>query len=749
MLVLHDPSDYDNLIPLAINDDEWYVTHAYNGFDTCTFEIAAKSKYRQYVQEEAEVEFIGGRGGNNIFVIKNVDEHSDFVTVDCDIKLDDWKTSIYPSFRETYATLEDILEIITPDGWTYSGQEQFTKSTTIEGNEGEPMEAVTPLAVLDACTEAYGVIFNFDTVNKELKCIDTDSYTPSGDFLMEDLNLESLGFVGNTSNFATRLYAYGVKDEETGQPLTFASINGGKPYVEDVSYCDKIICIGWSDERYTTQEGLLEAAKQKLAEVSKPNRSYECSGARLQTNIWMYKVVTLIDDRRKIRIDHQIVEWEEHPNKAEDKITLSALPPSLESLIKDTISTDDKIQEAVNEATNAYQQAIKDATDKITGSYGGYFHWIFDANGNPMELVNTADSEDINSAQHVWRWNQAGLGHSNNGYNGTYGLALLSDGSINASMMTVGIIQGGQSRWNLNTGDLDLIGTFRTRADSAMAGSTELYGVEISPEFKQFETSGEDKMYGSGVRFTAGDQRAYVPYIASEMSTLEEALVSAIVMNSGRVMENDPGSWLRLGVRNDGGTSDLNKNAHVFLGAYSRYNSGGSSEYSSINMQSVQEVNGAPVGEVSARVQSKTSAGFVGINAEGRNDTGAMSETIYIGGILSGLTGISTFNNVWWSDQKIRAYQVGTYTTTLNNPSRRGRYKALSTVSMTMTTSDMHAIIDTVGNCSASGWNIHLFTLPDFLNARRNSGDSWSSFKVWNGTDKSFDLHSVGFLAKS
>lgn len=742
MLVLHDPSDYSHLIPLAINDEDWSVTHAYNGLDTCTFEIPVNSEYRPYVQEEAEVDFIGGRGGNNIFLIKNVDEHSDFVTVDCDIKLDDWKASIFETFRETYASLEDILEIITPDGWTYSGQEQFGKSTTIEGNEGEPLEAVTPLEVLDQCTEAYGVVFNFDTVNKELKCIDTDSFTPSGDFLMEDLNLKSLGFTGNTSNFATRLYAYGKKDEETGEALTFASINDGKPYVEDRSYCDKVICVGWSDERYTVAEDLLEAAKAKLEEVSKPTRSYECDGARLQTSIWMYKVVTLIDEKRKIRVNHQIVEWVECANKADDSVTLSAVPPTIESLIKDAISQDDKIQEAIDAATNAYDQAIKDATDKITGSYGGYFHWVFDADGNPMELVNTGDSEDINSAQQVWRWNKNGLGHSNNGYNGSYGLALLADGSINASMMTVGIIQGGQSHWNLNTGDLELIGTFKTRADSEIDSGNTIYGITISPAFSQFEVSGEDNMYGAGIKFDGNESnREQTPYIASEMYTDEEAYVSSIVVNGGRIAKESPGVFARFGNRNDG-PSGIER-AHTWLGSYSRYENGTSSPYAALAATTDIDSSGKLV---EARAIANVGGNSVGVDAVARSYEGTVINRLSLGGFIVGLDNLCPLTIVYWEGNSINAYQVGTYTATIGTPARLGRYKAFATVDMTMTNSDMHAIWCTVGNAGASGWTVYLFTPPDFLNAKRNSGDSWGSFKVWNGTDKAFYLNSMGFL---
>lgn len=746
MLVLHDPSNYSNLIPLVLDDDAWYVTHAYNGLDTCTFEVPTKSKYRKYIQEEAKVEFIGGRGGNNRFIIKNVDEHSGFVTVDCDIDLDEWKQKIFPSFRETYASLEDILEIITPDGWTYTGQEQFSKSTTIEGNNEEPLEAVTPLAILDECTTAYGVVFNFDTVNRQLQCIKTDSFTASGDFLMEGLNLKSLGFVGNSSNFATRLYAYGVKDEETGEPLTFASINGGKEYVEDVSYCDKVVCVGWSDERYTTQQGLLEAAKDKLADLSKPTRSFECEGSRITNGIWMYKVVTLIDSVRNVRVNHQIVEWKECPNKNDDTVTLSAVAPTMESLLKDAMNTDDKINEAFDNAMNAYDQAIKDATDKITGSYGGYFHWVFDADGNPMELVNTGDSEDINSAKRVWRWNKEGLGHSNNGYNGSYGLALLADGSINASMMTVGIIQGGQSHWNLNTGDLSLVGTFNTVADSAIDASDEVYGVEISPEFSQTETSGTDLIYGSGIQFK-GRNRYQQPYVAVEMNTKEEGKISTVVMNGGRVLENDPGSWFRLGVRNNGTASSQKPLGIAMMSAYSRYND--PSKYYALFSARAGGLgsNGKPSGyEVSVNAYAVNSGGSIGMRALGVDTNGTDDDRLLLGGVIGALNGLCPLIYHYYENSSIGPWAILTYNVTLSAPARKYRYKPIATIDMIQSSSSMKFMTVTVANAGASGWQMFVLTMPFAVAGRTSDGASQTYFKTFRAGTTSFYLNSMAIL---
>lgn len=464
MLKLYNPLDVSDIIPVYLEDDKRYVTHKYNGYDTLTFEIESNNLLYEYVVEETKIE-----DEKNRYVVKKIDEHSDFVTVICYLDLDDWKETMFEEFRTTNKMLYEVLSLILPDGWLITGATgSFTERTTIEESEGNPFQAVNALEILDKVADVYGCTFQFSAINKTIEVIDVESYSPSGQFFTDEINLKSIGFVGDSTNFATRLYAYGKKDDD-GVALTFADINDGKPYVEDYSYSNKIISVGWSDERYTVKENLLEAAKEKLKELSYPVRSYTCEVDKLGDGTWLYQIVTLIDRKRKTRVNHQIVEYKEYPNHINDSVTLSAVAPRIESYF-DKVQND--LKEQIKDKTSSIQQelekAIEYATQQITGNKGGCFKWIFDSNGNPQELLNLGDTEDINTAQKVWRWNASGLGHSNNGYNGPYTLALLADGSINASMISTGILTAniiragkltdleGLNYWDLETGDFRL-----------------------------------------------------------------------------------------------------------------------------------------------------------------------------------------------------------------------------------------------------------------------------------------------------
>ena len=759
MLAVINKFNDDEVTPMMLDDDAWFVTHAFNGNDELQFTFSEESGYYNLLEEESKVLAIGLRGRSNRFVVKNIDSHDGIVTVNCDIDLYDWQQTIFDTYGGGSArTLEKVLRDVTPSGWSYSGQEQFGKSEVFQTGSREPVKAGTPLDVLDVASEVYGCVFNFDNIANHLYVIDTESYTPSGDFLSDEVNLKSLGYVGNSEGYATRLYPYGKRDDNGENPVTIESVNGGLPYVTNNEFSEDIICVGWSDERYTDPEHLKEAAILRLAELATPTRSYECDVSQLNRNVWLYMVLTMIDRKHRTRVDQQVVEWKEYGRPDLDVVTLSAVAPSLESLLKSAETDDDAIYQYVNgvasDLTNAYEEAIENATNQITGNDGGYFKWIFDAEGRPIELVNLGDSMDINNAKKVWRWNQNGLGHSNNGYNGSYGLALLADGSINASMMTVGIIRGGQSYWNLNTGDLDIIGTFKTRADSEMDQSNTLYGVKLSPEFSLIEVSGSDHMYGAGIEFDGkGAGRDGFPFIASEMYSEKEGMISAITMMSGRVGANDPGSFVRFGNRNNGGSSGKVPKAIYSAVAYSQYNAGANQDCAYFEAEATKVGNNASQGIVRSELIAMTTNGSghgqIGVSALARDDTSKLYNYLYLGGFLGALDNLGPLQIYFWEGGSINAYQVGAFTATLSSPARAGRYKAFATVDMVMSTADPHGVWCTVGNAGASGWTVYIFTPPALVNAKQNVGDAWGSFKLWNGTSKAYYLNSFGFLVSN
>lgn len=106
--------------------------------------------------------------------------------------------------------------------------------------------------------------------------------------------------------------------------------------------------------------------------------------------------------------------------------------------IADTIAQNNQ---ALSErpTSTTMENAIAHATELITGNLGGYVV-MHDANGDgkPDEIL-IMNTESIETANQVWRFNKSGLGYSNS-YDGNYGLALTSDGQIVADRITSGTL---------------------------------------------------------------------------------------------------------------------------------------------------------------------------------------------------------------------------------------------------------------------------------------------------------------------
>ena len=130
----------------------------------------------------------------------------------------------------------------------------------------------------------------------------------------------------------------------------------------------------------------------------------------------------------------------------------------------DTVANvEKKSNEAISQTD--LQAAVANATAQITGAAGGWIVDRYDSDGNRYEML-IMDTNDIHTAQNVWRFNQNGWAHSSTGYNGSYTLAatqdgaivadLITSGTLNANIIRAGIIRGqvGNSYWNLATGEI-------------------------------------------------------------------------------------------------------------------------------------------------------------------------------------------------------------------------------------------------------------------------------------------------------
>ncbi|EBF5150435.1 hypothetical protein FH008_04510 [Listeria monocytogenes] len=161
-----------------------------------------------------------------------------------------------------------------------------------------------------------------------------------------------------------------------------------------------------------------------------------------------------------------------------------------------TLSQNETVQKQVSEMnriTNDYIERIKSATELITGQSGG--HVIFRPKDKPSEIL-IMDTDDVNTAKKVWRWNLGGLGYSSTGVNGSFGTAITQDGAIVANFITAGELSAALIRVGFNK-----IGDVINIASNALVvynGSKKL--MELTKNGLQFWNASGSELARMGIQ---------------------------------------------------------------------------------------------------------------------------------------------------------------------------------------------------------------------------------------------------------
>lgn len=420
LTLFHDNKQY----PLEYS--EYYVRELASGLDEVIFTIDIHDPVYALLAEE---ENIVDRAGQT-YKVKQIDAGAIDAKVICQLDIDDWRAAMHINYNSGTKTCYEQIDTVKPAGWTVIDRAHITIGRTLEGD-------LTPYDICVECTEVYSVYVRWDNKRKECTIYPKTLAAPVGAFATRELNLKEINYKGKSNDLITRLYAYG-KDG-----LSFSSINGGKPYVDNNTYESRVICGIWRDERYEVKENLLADAITKLEKMSRPERIYECSIIDLQaTNPELYNnldfslftTATLIDDIKNTSVDYQVVERHIYPYHPEmNEVIFNSEPMKITASVVD-------IQYQITNPNSTFQQIMDkkaaEATDWML-SGNGYVVAIQSSDGQWKELL-FMDTNDIATAQKVLRINENGIGFSTNGASGPYTNAWTIDGSLVADFITTG-----------------------------------------------------------------------------------------------------------------------------------------------------------------------------------------------------------------------------------------------------------------------------------------------------------------------
>lgn len=323
---------YDNQV-LKIED--YAIKHDFYGRDTLFITIPDRhEQYRDIVPLMA----LHCRDDDQRYIVRKIDTGD----IEAELDLTDLQAALYAPYKSASDTAAGIVTAALPAGWRVVDDTALANRKTIE------LDSATPLEIIEEVCNQFDIAVRYDNAGKIVRLVNPALSTITSAYFTDELNLKSVATTVTTNDYATRLYAYGAEG------LSFADINGGKPYVDASSVADgaPVVCAYWSDDRYTVKANLLQAARDKIEQLSTPQSSYELSVVDLAKirpqeygflAVNLFDRVPLLDRKSNRRVVHQIVEYTEYPNYPDrNEIVLSTLPQSIQrtvSQVKDTVDS--------------------------------------------------------------------------------------------------------------------------------------------------------------------------------------------------------------------------------------------------------------------------------------------------------------------------------------------------------------------------------------------------------------------------
>ena len=494
---------------IPLDFDKYFIQEETNGEDQIGFTLPLD--HADYKLLAEEVQLLDAEDGQ-VYRITAIDEGAATANIKGKLELSPLRADMRIPYTNGSDTLAGTVEGVLPAGWTVVDHSLSTIRRTIDLDSATPEDVI-----LGAASVFGGLAIRYKIADKAVHFYAPGDFKAGGVYLTEELNLTSTNFKGSSSGLCTRLYARG-KDG-----LTFAGINGGKDYVENFSYTDKIICAYWEDERYTVAENLLEAAQKKVDASAVPVRSYSCgvvdlakawryeegagSNIYAHLNIQLLTVATLLDTHRGTRIDHQVVQYKRYPHYPDlNVVTLSTKAPTITTTVK-------QLQDAIENPSSSFRKQMQSLINQmaagISGHDGGTMEITFNSDGKPNG-IRWGDGDDLATSQKVLWLNLEGIAYGQNGVNGDYSTVwsfaqngFVADwivvGTLTANLIKTGLLQSknGKSWINLDTGAAQLAGTFLSGTDAFLA--------ELSGGMLRFSQNGT--YVGGLYSNTWGDQK--------------------------------------------------------------------------------------------------------------------------------------------------------------------------------------------------------------------------------------------------
>lgn len=237
----------------------------------------------------------------------------------------------------------------------------------------------------------------------------------------------------------------------------------GSPYITNSEAIEKY---GWIEQRLDlpgvkTETDLYNAAKTYLKDSQFDEMTLEVSAIDLNSLGVDAEFIDILDEIRVVSEPHGLDKFFpateiDIPLNNPSGQTFTLGSKTNVQLTSQSASTNTELLQKIEKAPSTesvIRTAFANAAEAINNAtQGSYINYIYDNDGHMCELVISDapptvanDVTTIPSNASVWRWNQAGLAHSSNGYNLTEfdtNVAITSTGQVIANSIIGSLIYG-------------------------------------------------------------------------------------------------------------------------------------------------------------------------------------------------------------------------------------------------------------------------------------------------------------------
>ena len=238
------------------------VTGEINGEDTLTFSIPFRDSKRKYLENEKKIQIV-----DDVYKVRTVTDVKDstgntVTQIYAEAEFYDLTFSVRKEEKKFDAETADVAMAyaLADTEWSVGTVNVTTKRTWTSTEKNA-------LSILRSVANLHGGDLVFDCPNRLVHLL-TVNGKDSGALFAYKKNMKSIERVVDTRPLVTRLYAVGANG------MTFADINGGKPYLEDFTYSKEVRISTLDCSSFTNPYQMKEYTAMRLAEYCKPSVSY-------------------------------------------------------------------------------------------------------------------------------------------------------------------------------------------------------------------------------------------------------------------------------------------------------------------------------------------------------------------------------------------------------------------------------------------------------------------------------------------